>query len=59
MKPCKYCSGIGTQGIGQDYCDCQECNGTGLRNYDLLLIGSVSVAVIVACIVTVLVEVIK
>lgn len=32
MKTCKYCHGGGTQGIGQDFGECVECGGFGVRH---------------------------
>lgn len=56
MKPCKYCQGIGTQGIGQDYEDCQECGGSGVANNDFALALLGCAALVVVCVVIVVKE---
>ena len=59
MKPCKYCQGVGTQGIGQDYCDCSECGGSGIANNDFALTLFACAMVFVVCLVIVVKEFFK
>jgi DnaJ-class molecular chaperone len=59
MKPCKFCNGIGTNGIGQDYCKCVECDGTGEDTRDSWLVVTVSGAALISIVVTILVEVMR